>query len=173
VGKLDRARTSIVPDPAGSVIMSVELELRCPVSADLGRIRDLVRSHGRLGGLRGERLDDLVLAVNEAVTNVLDHGGAAGLITARCDAGGFTVEVLDIAGRLTAEHVASARIDVTGSRGFGLWMIQKLCDEVTVERTGGGSLLRLHMRGHGAGGVRHGTGDSGDGHGDQRTQPAA
>ncbi len=127
-------------------MMNVDFELCCPVSTDLGHIRDLVRIHGERGGLRGERLEDLVLAVNEAVTNVLDHGGAAGLITARGHSGGFTVEVADVAGRLTAEQVASARVDPTGSHGFGLWVIQHLCDEVTVVRTDTGSLLRMHMR---------------------------
>jgi serine/threonine-protein kinase RsbW len=180
VGKLKRARESTFPTPAGGVMMmNVKFELCCPISADLGYIRDLVRMYGDRGGLRGERLQDLVLAVNEAVTNVLDHGGAAGLITVRGYPGGFTVEVLDVGGLLTAEQVASARVDPTGSHGFGLWVIQHLCDEVSVARTGLGSVLRLDMRVHSAaaaGRDRHGTheqrGRRGR-HGDQETQPAA
>lgn len=39
-------------------------------------IRDQVREHAQRAGLTGERLDDLVLAVNEAVTNVLDPAAA-------------------------------------------------------------------------------------------------
>ncbi|TMR99823.1 ATP-binding protein [Nonomuraea basaltis] len=128
--------------------MSVESELRCPISDDLAFIRELVRVHGRRNGLRGERLEDLVLAVNEAVTNVLEHGGAAGTVTARGDRTGITVEVLDVAGRLTWRHLTAAEIDPTGSRGFGLWVIQHLCDDVGLEQTEAGSLLtlRVHRR---------------------------
>jgi anti-sigma regulatory factor (Ser/Thr protein kinase) len=122
-------------------------ELRCPISPNLGYLRDLVRIHGQHHGLTGERLEDLVIAVNEAVTNVLDHGGRAGLITARGHQHGITVEVLDVGGRLTAEHLAAAAADPTGSSGFGLWVIQTLCDEVTLEHTGSGSLLSLHFHG--------------------------
>ncbi|MFI7701063.1 ATP-binding protein [Nonomuraea sp. NPDC049480] len=150
--------------------MNVDFEVCCPVSPDLGSIRDLVRMHAQRGGLRGERLEDLVLAVNEAVTNVLDHGGAAGLITARGHSGGFTVEVLDVAGRLTAEQVASARIDPTRSHGFGLWVIQHLCDEVTVVQTDLGTLLRLRMRVHATAAAGR---DRRVRHGGQETQPAA
>ncbi|MEW1843353.1 ATP-binding protein [Nonomuraea angiospora] len=123
----------------------MNFELRCPISFDLGYIRDLLRVHGEHHGLDGEQLDGLVLAVNEAVTNVFDHGGQAGLITARGHDHGVIVEILDIGGRLTPEHLAAATVDATGSRGFGLWLIQSLCDEVTLEHTGSGSLLTLHF----------------------------
>ncbi|MET7336968.1 ATP-binding protein [Nonomuraea sp. NPDC005650] len=124
----------------------MNFELRCPISPDLGYIRDLVRIHGEHHGLTGEQSDDLALAVNEAVTNVLDHGGRAGLITARGHDHGVVVEILDTGGRLTLEQLAAATVDPTGSRGFGLWVIQRLCDEVTLEHTGLGSLLSLHFR---------------------------
>ncbi|MDP4504092.1 ATP-binding protein [Nonomuraea turcica] len=146
--------------------MSVQFELRCPVSDDLGFIRDLVRVSGRHAGLTGERLDHLVLAVNEAVTNVLDHGGAVGLVTARGTHEGITVEILDIAGRLSAGHLATARIDPTGAHGFGLWVIQHLCDGVGLEQTGLGSLLSLHLRRNPTTGVRS------LGHSGRERQPA-
>ncbi|TMR13295.1 ATP-binding protein [Nonomuraea turkmeniaca] len=135
--------------------MSVQFELRCPVSADLAFIRDLVRVCGRYAGLTGERLDHLVLAVNEAVTNVLDHGGAAGSVTARGTQDGIIVEILDFAGRLSAGHLGGARVDPTGAHGFGLWVIQRLCDGVSLEQTGLGSLLSLHMNHDPATSVRH------------------
>ncbi|MEV4174704.1 ATP-binding protein [Nonomuraea sp. NPDC049709] len=127
--------------------MNTEFELRCPIGPDLGYIRDLVRIHGQHHGLTGERLDDLAIAVNEAVTNVFDHGGRAGLITARDHEHGVTVEILDAGGGLTPEHLAAAIVDPAGNHGFGLWIIQHLCDEVAVEQTGLGSPLSLHMSG--------------------------
>ncbi|MGR6924293.1 ATP-binding protein [[Actinomadura] parvosata] len=125
--------------------MNVDFELRFPISADLGFIRDLVRVHGQHGGLRGQRLDDLVLVVNEAVANVLDHGNGIGMVTARSTPEGSVVEVLDTAGGLTHDHLAEADLDLSSPRGFGLWMIRRLCDEVRLERTGLGSLLSLHV----------------------------
>ncbi|MEV4806030.1 ATP-binding protein [Nonomuraea sp. NPDC049421] len=125
--------------------MPLEFELRCPISADLGLIRDMVRLHGQYCGLPERRLEDLVLATNEAVTNVLDHGGKAGVLTARGLPDGVMVQVLDVAGLLTSAHLAEASLDQTASHGYGLWVIQYLCDAVTVERTDEGSLLSLYV----------------------------
>ncbi|WP_188197553.1 ATP-binding protein [Nonomuraea sp. SYSU D8015] len=126
--------------------MSAEIELRCPIGTNLGSLRDLVRIHAIRSGLTSERADELVLAVNEAVTNVLDHGGKEGTVTVRSRGDGITVEVADAAGLLTGDHLAAAEVDPTRSHGFGLWVIQHLCDEVTLEQTHRGSLLTLHMR---------------------------
>ncbi|GAA4917306.1 anti-sigma regulatory factor (Ser/Thr protein kinase) [Nonomuraea thailandensis] len=126
--------------------MVFEFELRCPITADLGLIRDLVRLHGRHSGLPDRRLEDLVLAVNEAVTNVLDHGGKSGIVTARAAGGQVVVDVLDFAGLLTHDHLAAARLDRTASHGYGLWLIQHLCDEVVLELVERGSLLSLCVR---------------------------
>jgi anti-sigma regulatory factor (Ser/Thr protein kinase) len=128
------------------MVMVFEFELRCPITADLGLIRDLVRLHSRHSGLPDRRLEDLVLAVNEAVTNVLDHGGKAGIVTARATDGQVVVDVLDFAGLLTHDHLAAAELDHTASSGYGLWMIQHLCDEVVLERGERGSLLSLRVR---------------------------
>ncbi|MFD0474393.1 ATP-binding protein [Nonomuraea thailandensis] len=70
-------RKDLTPTSCDGPTMTMERVLRYPISTDLGRLRDLVSAYAVAGGLRGERLMDLVLAVNEAVTNVLDHGGAA------------------------------------------------------------------------------------------------
>lgn len=127
--------------------MGMEPELRCPISTDLDAIRGLVRDHAGRGGLSGERLDNFVLAVNEAVTNVLDHGGGTGTVVARTDAGGVMVEIADEAGRLSAAHLAAAEHGRAHSAGFGfgLWLIQHLCDRVELDQSPRGSRLRLHM----------------------------
>ncbi|MFI7422358.1 ATP-binding protein [Nonomuraea sp. NPDC049684] len=125
----------------------MEPELRCPISTDLDAIRRLVREHAGRGGLSGERLDNFVLAVNEAVTNVLDHGGGTGTVLARTDSGGVTVEIADESGRLSAAHLAAAEHGRAHSAGFGfgLWLIQHLCDRVELDQSPQGSRLLLHM----------------------------
>ncbi|MFI6928305.1 ATP-binding protein [Nonomuraea spiralis] len=126
--------------------MTLQFELQCPISTDLALIRDLVRVHGRHCGLSDDRLEDLVVVVNEAVTNVLDHGGRTGMVTSRDTRDGVVVEVLDVAGRLTRAHLAAARLDPTASHGYGLWVIQHLCDEIVLEQTALGSLLTMCLR---------------------------
>lgn len=128
--------------------MILAFEVQCPISTDLGLLREVIRVHGHHSGLFGDRLEDLVVAVNEAVTNVLDHGGRAGTVTARGTGDGVAVQILDVAGRLTPEHLAAAHVDPAGTSGFGLWVIQHLCNEVTLEQTREGSLLTLHLRRH-------------------------
>jgi anti-sigma regulatory factor (Ser/Thr protein kinase) len=130
------------------MIMTLPFEVQCPISTDLALLREVIRVHGRHSGLSGDRLDDLVVAVNEAVTNVLDHGGRAGTVTARGAGDGVVVEVLDVAGRLRPDHLAAARVDPAATSGFGLWVIQHLCDEVVLRQTPLGSLLTLHLHRH-------------------------
>ncbi|WP_049566285.1 ATP-binding protein [Nonomuraea sp. SBT364] len=126
--------------------MSVGSRLHCAISYDLGGIRERVRGYARRAGLDGDRLNDLVLAVNEAVTNVLDHGGGAGVVTAAREGSGIIVEIVDTAGVLAPRHLSAARSGIpTRSRGIGLWLIQRLCDGVTLDHPQGRSRLRLRM----------------------------
>jgi anti-sigma regulatory factor (Ser/Thr protein kinase) len=125
--------------------MSGQFELRCPITYDLGLIRGLVRLFAQHAGLSGGRLENLTLAVNEAVTNVLDHAGAAGTVTATSDDSGVTVEVVDLAGALLPEHLTTTHVDPTSSHGFGLWVIRCVCDEVTLDHPGGHTRLRMSM----------------------------
>ncbi|MCK2214806.1 ATP-binding protein [Actinomadura sp. ATCC 31491] len=118
--------------------MTAEYELRRPGGADLGYVRRLVRAHAEHSGLAPERVEDLVLAANEAATNVLDHGGGHGRIAVREHDGDLVVEITDAGGRLREEHLAAAD-------GSGLWVVRNLCDEVSVARNGAGSSLRLRM----------------------------
>ncbi|WP_336213861.1 ATP-binding protein [Nonomuraea sp. LPB2021202275-12-8] len=126
--------------------MSGQFELRCPITYDLGLIRGLIRLYAQHAGLSGGRLENLTLAVNEAITNVLDHAGAAGTVTATSDDSGVTVEIVDLAGTLMPEHLATAHVDVTSSHGFGLWVIRCVCDELTLDHPDGRTRLRMHMR---------------------------
>lgn len=128
--------------------MNPPFHLRCTITGNLALIRDLIRVYARHAGLSGVRLDHLVLAVNEAAANVLEHGGGRGTVTAYTDAAVLTVEVCDRAGRLRPEHLAAATgpAPSSSSRRLGLWLIQHLCDEVALDHPQGGSRLMLRMR---------------------------
>lgn len=119
--------------------------LRCRIDDRLTALRARVRAYAVAAGFAGQRLDDLVIAVNEAVDNVLDHGGGTGTITVRREPDGVTVEIVDDAGRLTQEHLRRPP-NRAGSRGFGLSIISRLCDQVVLDHPGGRSRLSLYLR---------------------------
>ena len=95
---------------------------RWPISSDLAGLRRHLYHHTDRAGLAGTRRDDLVPAANEAVINVLEHGGATGTVSIRHDAQALTVEVVDAAGRLRPEHARRERPGPGAVRGFGLWL---------------------------------------------------
>jgi serine/threonine-protein kinase RsbW len=120
-------------------------ELRCRIDDRLPALRGRVREYAVAAGFAGQRLDDLVIAVNEAVDNVLDHGGGTGMLTVRREPGGVSVEIVDDLGLLTEEHLRR-RPDPGGFRGFGLSIISRLCDQVVLDHPGGRSRLSLYIR---------------------------
>ncbi|WP_440101274.1 ATP-binding protein [Streptosporangium sp. H16] len=116
-----------------------------PIDEDLSALRDRLQYHAVRAGMRGERLDDLLLVTNEAVINILEHGGGKGTLAIWQDETYLTVDVTDTLGLLSRWHVPSER--PTGTvRGFGLWLMNQLCDEFTIERMEEGSRVRLRMR---------------------------
>lgn|GEM_PF-2468223 len=116
-----------------------------PIDEDLSGLRERLQYHAAQAGMRGERLDDLLLVTNEAVINILEHGGGKGTLAIWQNDTYLTVDVTDTVGRLTAWHVPSER--PTGTvRGFGLWLMNQLCDEFAIDQTEQGSRVRLRMR---------------------------
>ncbi|GAA4183031.1 hypothetical protein GCM10022252_09830 [Streptosporangium oxazolinicum] len=115
-----------------------------PIDEDLSALRERLQYHAVRAGMRGERLDDLLLVTNEAVINVLEHGGGKGTLAIRRNETHLTIEVTDTMGLLTIWHVPGER--PTGTvRGFGLWLMNQLCDEFAIEQTEQGSCVRLRM----------------------------
>ncbi|PRH77296.1 sensor histidine kinase [Streptomyces solincola] len=116
---------------------------------DLAAVRAFVSE--RLAGtaLAPSRRTDLVLAVTEAATNSLRHGGGRGALrlwTTRGEgAGRVHVETRD-AGRLDDPLAGCFRPDpAAASGGRGLWMINELCDLVRIRSSADGLVLRMSM----------------------------
>ncbi|MFI6513657.1 ATP-binding protein [Streptosporangium sp. NPDC050855] len=118
---------------------------RWPISKDLVGLRRHLYHHADRAGLVGTRRIDLVLAANEAIVNVLEHGDATGTVIVRYDAQVLIVDIIDTAGRLRPEH-APRRPPAAGvPRGLGLWLMNRLCDEFTIDHIDAGSRVRLQM----------------------------
>ncbi|MFJ2028130.1 ATP-binding protein [Streptosporangium sp. NPDC087985] len=120
-----------------------------PIDDDLTALRQRLLQHAAQAGMRGERLDDLLLAVNEAVINVLEHGGGKGTLSIWHNDSCITVDVIDTAGNLAPRHIPPERPAGT-VRGFGLWLMSQLCDELTIHQNPGESRVRLRMNLHAA-----------------------
>ncbi|MBX6383652.1 MAG: ATP-binding protein [Microbispora sp.] len=117
-----------------------------PITDDLAALRENIQRYAAQAGLTGPRLDDLVIAANEAAINVLEHGGGTGTLTISCADGVLVIDVADRAGVLRPGAVPSERPSGRGDRGFGLWLMGELCDSVTIDRVPGQSTIRLSMR---------------------------
>ncbi|KAB8184178.1 ATP-binding protein [Microbispora catharanthi] len=117
-----------------------------PITDDLAALRENIQRYAVQAGLTGPRLDDLVIAANEAAINVLEHGGGAGTLAISCDGGVLAVDVADHVGVLRPGAVPSERPSGRGDRGFGLWLMGELCDSVTIDRVPGQSTIRLSMQ---------------------------
>ncbi|PRX59047.1 histidine kinase-like protein [Nonomuraea fuscirosea] len=93
-------------------------------------------------------MQDLTFVTNEAATNVLQHGGAGGALIAWSDDVGVCLEVVDAAGALS-EADLSLEPDLAAGHGVGygvgLWLIRRLCDEVSIEGVAGSARLRLRL----------------------------
>lgn len=128
--------------------MSTDQPTHWPITTDLAALRRRIHQHATEAGLTGTRLDDLLLAANEAAANVVEHGGGSGTLSIWHDETDVTVDVVDTAGRLRPRDVHRRRPSTQTGRGFGLWLMGRLCDEFTVHQDTGRSRVRLRMRLH-------------------------
>jgi anti-sigma regulatory factor (Ser/Thr protein kinase) len=108
-------------------------------------IRELVARQADQEGLSRSRSDDLVLAVQEVVTNSVRHGGGSGTLRLWTDRAEIICEVSDD-GRIN-DPLADRRLPADDrSGGWGLWLANQLCDLVQLRTGPAGSVARLHMR---------------------------
>jgi anti-sigma regulatory factor (Ser/Thr protein kinase) len=100
----------------------------------------------RAAGLEGDRLAGLLVAVTEAATNSVRHGGGRGVLRVWREQDRLVCDVQD-AGRI-ADPLAGRRrpVSVDAGGGWGLWLTNSLCDLVQLRTSAGGTTIRLHMR---------------------------
>ena len=99
--------------------------------AGLAAMRRVVHRHAVLSGLGPERVEDLVLAVNELVSNGIEHGSGAPVLRLWRTPAGLVAEMTDSA----ACHLAFPGLAVpslSGVRGRGMWLASELTDVLQV-----------------------------------------
>lgn len=98
-----------------------------------------------------DQLDDALLAVSELATNGLRHGAAPVVLeTWRTDNGDIVLRVSD-GGDGIADPYPELRPPGVGTGGYGLWVVGQVCDEMTIERVGGRTVVTARVpAGHAA-----------------------
>jgi anti-sigma regulatory factor (Ser/Thr protein kinase) len=113
-----------------------------------GAARRVVRACGALLPVEAFDIDDVVLCVNEAVTNALVHGRPPVRMRLWSTADRIVVTVADggegpgdpFVGLVPATREESA---AAGSAGLGLWMAHQMCSHLTLDRSADGFSVRL------------------------------
>ncbi|WP_426571529.1 anti-sigma factor RsbA family regulatory protein [Aquihabitans sp. McL0605] len=104
--------------------------------------------HAAAGGrVEGERLDGLIIAVSEVVTNAVVHGRPPVEVRAWTEPDRIVVTVADGGTGPVDPTVGLAPVPrLPGEGGLGLWIANQLCDEVALRKRDDGFTIRLTAR---------------------------
>lgn len=132
----------------------VQAELK--VSAQprrLSEIRNWVRETSSLAGCDDAMVENLVLAINEACMNVIQHGYCAAcdqpmLLRVRREKDALVFELLDHAQPVCVEAVKPRSLDDVRPGGLGVHFILSIMDEMAfvAPPAGFGNMLRMVKR---------------------------
>lgn len=113
-------------------------------------VRCIVRDTADMAGLGIEQVDQVVLAVNEACMNVIQHAYAMdpdGSIEVEMLSDGLalTIRIRDNAPRVDKTAIRSRNLDDIRPGGLGMHMIKTLMDEYSFldQESGAGNLLEM------------------------------
>lgn len=118
---------------------------RLEICQSLPRLRGDLTSLGEAVGLPRDRVDSVVVAVNELAANVLEHGAGKGSVHVWRGEDRWVCDVFDEQGGLTDPLVGYRPADTLRPRGYGLWITRQSCDFLEISGSDQGSLVRLHF----------------------------
>jgi len=124
------------------------LELIIPSSSRfLPKVRHAVA--GSLRGLPRDTVDDVLLVLDEAVSNAIRHGSRGGApvkVAVELDDSWIDIQVRDRGPTPELPRLPSTPPGTLSTGGRGLWLIRQLVDEVRLRRAGEGTLLWARRR---------------------------
>jgi len=105
------------------------------------RARKILRNLAKTW-LSGQQLIDFEVAIGEALANAVEHGGGDSLtVTCNRDAERIVVEIKDEGTGFAADRAKLSAAPAGAPRGYGLFIMHKIADEVEILE--GGTRLRL------------------------------
>jgi anti-sigma regulatory factor (Ser/Thr protein kinase) len=128
-----------LPDPPGPTE-----ELRFASPEDLEAARRFVTELARTQEIDPERVDGLVLAVDELVTNSLRHGGGSGILRTWREGAEVVCEVAD-SGTISDPLVGRIRPPLDQPGGRGLWIANHFCDLLQIRSSSAGTVVRSRL----------------------------
>jgi anti-sigma regulatory factor (Ser/Thr protein kinase) len=128
-------------------------ELRLSAQPDCLRLaRGCVREAAKLAGCDDATVENLVLAVNEACMNVIQHGYSIDCASGQemrlqiwLDESALVFDLLDCAPPVCAEQVRPRPLDDIRPGGLGVHFMRSILDEVVFAEPPQGFGNRLHM----------------------------
>lgn len=109
---------------------------------DLPGMRDIARAYGARAGLDDAKLTDFVLAFSECAANALSHGGDTASLRLWVAGDHLFCEVQGGRWVIRQRPVAIPPDDVESLR---LWVLQRVCDDVTVSIGSDGTTVLFSM----------------------------
>ena len=128
--------TSLADPPAEAEELTVTLPA-------LRAARRLVWRRAEEAGL-GDRAEDFMLAVNEVLSNSLQHTGEGGTLRLWLEDDGLVCEVRDH-GHISQPLIGRQEPGIGQIGGHGMWLVNLVCDLVQVRSSDQGSTIRMRM----------------------------
>ena len=105
-------------------------------------LRSAVAAHASASGLSRQRVYDVVTAAHELAANAVRHGAGHGRLRLWADGQALHCQVTDD-GLAAQDH---AKLDTAAwgrEHGHGLWIIDKVADQVSLDRTSTGTRVTV------------------------------
>jgi anti-sigma regulatory factor (Ser/Thr protein kinase) len=114
---------------------------------DLRPVRSFILSRAKRAGLTPRRIPDLVLAISELAANTLRHTDGGGTVQVWRSKDKLICQVADT-GQITDPLIGHRVPPDEVAGGYGLWLVNQVCDLVQARTGQAGTTIRLHMRLH-------------------------
>jgi anti-sigma regulatory factor (Ser/Thr protein kinase) len=126
-----------LPAPQGAAALLVD-------AATLSEARAFAMAEAQRAGLTGDRADDFEFAVNELITNSIEHARCRCVLRVWVEDGHLVGEVSDT-GRLDDPLAGRRPAPPEQSRGRGLLLVNHLTDLVRIHRSDQGTTVRIYL----------------------------
>jgi len=112
---------------------------------ELAAVRRAVLDTARRAGVAADRATWLTVAVNEAASNAVRHGGGQGWLEVVQDDQHKVVAQVTDPGTVPPNPIPEIPATPDIHRPLGLWLMRECCDRLSVTRTANGTTVSLEI----------------------------